>query len=220
MNKRGMFFVLEGGEGSGKSSIIRCLQKNLGNKNFVYTREPGGTPLGESVREILLAENEEEPIDELTTLLFMNALRRIHIRRVIRPALNEGKHVICDRFDASTYAYQIGATKKDTLNSVFNSTHKAVCGITTPDFVIFLDVPPSVGIGRVKKRAEENGVDLSVFDKKPMSFHLSVYESMLSYLKNFYSGKHMRIDSTLPFDVVASKTLGIIRSRIAQSEAA
>ena len=108
MNKQlGMLVTVEGGEGVGKTTNMLFIENWLKKKNIEYTstREPGGTPLAENIRELLLTPNDEL-ISENTELLLMFAARAQHLSRVILPSLNQGKWVLCDRFYHSTYAYQ------------------------------------------------------------------------------------------------------------------
>jgi dTMP kinase len=106
---RGRFITIEGGEGVGKSTNIAFVQEYLRTQgiDFVMTREPGGTPVAEQIRELLLRESEED-IDGLAELLLVFAARAQHIARVIEPALSAGRWVVCDRFTDATYAYQGG----------------------------------------------------------------------------------------------------------------
>lgn len=211
--KGGMFFALEGGEGSGKTRTIQYLKEHLPSDKFIFTREPGGTSKAERIRDIFISKGHDEPLDVLTELLLVNAARRQHIVQLIRPALSAGMHVVCDRFDTSTYAYQIGARGKDNLFGIFSRLHTEVCGVTTPHFTVFLDVPPEVGIARAHKRAYEGGEDLSRFDKELLPFHEKVRESMKQYLRMFYSTKYAEVDATREFNLVAETVMRIICSR-------
>lgn len=211
--KGGMFFTLEGGEGSGKTRVIRYLKDHLPAEKFIFTREPGGTAKAERIREIFISKGHDEPLDVLTELLLVNAARRQHIVQLIRPSLSAGMHVVCDRFDASTYAYQIGARGKDNLFETFTKLHTEVCGVTTPHFVIFLNVPPKIGIARTKERARETGEAVSRFDEILLPFHEKVRESMKEYLRMFYPAKYAEVDATREFDQVADTVMRIICSR-------
>lgn len=213
LKKRGMFFAIEGGEGAGKTRTIEYLKEHLPADKFIFTREPGGTAKAERIREIFISKGHDEPLDVLTELLLVNAARRQHIVQLIRPALSAGIHVVCDRFDASTYAYQIGARGKENLMGIFNMLHTEVCGTTTPHFTIFLDVPPTVGMGRVKERAREKGESISRFDEELLPFHEKIRESIKKYLRSFCITKYAEVDATREFGQMAETVMRIICSR-------
>ncbi len=173
---KGKFIVLEGGEGSGKSSCIQYLKKKLaGRDDVVFTREPGGTPFGLKLRELLLHNREKR--SGLAELMVFCADRADHCESFIYPSLKKGKIVICDRFDYSTYAYQIfGRQEKahendfKTINRVAKNPGRA--REIKPDLVVFLDVDPKIGLTRVKNRPDDD----TVFDAEELSFHQRVRE--------------------------------------------
>ena len=143
---RGRFITLEGIDGAGKSSHVGWLAERLRRpgREVVVTREPGGTPAGEKLRDLLL----HDPIDVGTETLLVFAARQEHLARVIRPALEHGKWVVCDRFTDATFAYQGGgrgfpAAKLETLEQWVQE------GLQ-PDLTLFFDVPVSVGQARLK----------------------------------------------------------------------
>mgnify|MGYP001619810843 FL=1 len=156
MNKKGKFIVIEGGEGSGKTSVIKFLKEAFGYSNdvVVFTREPGGTVIGEKIRNLLMDKGNKDilPITEL--FLFCGA-RAQHVSELIIPSLKSGKHVVSDRFDASTIAYQLfGRNKMELLNSFLTLNNIAKEEIE-PDAVIWLDVSPEIGLERKKNRRKE-----------------------------------------------------------------
>ncbi|MCK5728088.1 MAG: dTMP kinase [Methylococcales bacterium] len=145
------FITLEGGEGVGKSTnldFIKCLLIKQG-KQVVVTREPGGTPLAEKLRQLLLATDAEK-IDDTTELLLMFAARADHIQQVIKPALAQGKWVLCDRFTDSTYAYQGGGRGLNTENIAWLA--QFVQKELQPNLTFLLDAPIEIGMARAKKR--------------------------------------------------------------------
>jgi dTMP kinase len=165
---RGKFIVIEGGDGAGKDTQIELLKEALKDKDIIYTRDPGGTPLGNKLRETL---QYGENVAQETELLLFLASRAQLVAEVIRPAVETGTHVISNRFDPSTLAYQIyGRGRRHLTNLV-----KAVSGYANidvrPDLVIFLDVTPSVGLSRTKARHESGKEKESRFEKEEMEFH-------------------------------------------------
>lgn len=175
---RGKFIVLEGGEGAGKSSTVSWLKGEFPEDQFIFTREPGGTPNAEEIRNSIIAHREDE-LDTLTHLLLFEAARREHMVKKIIPALLKGVHVVCDRFSASTYAYQIVAGEQPALKEFFLALDETVRGGVQPDHTIFLDLDPMVGIER-KKSSDDT---MNVFDEKDIAFHTKVREGMREYLE-------------------------------------
>ncbi|WP_031431488.1 dTMP kinase [Methylomicrobium agile] len=148
---RGKFITLEGGEGVGKSTNLVFLQDYLKHRGIpaVVTREPGGTPLAEKLREVLLAHGSES-IAPTAELLLMFAARAQHIRHVIEPALARGEWVLCDRFTDATYAYQGGARHMDC--AAITWLENLVQGSLRPDLTLLLDAPAEIGLARAKGR--------------------------------------------------------------------
>ena len=146
--RRGCFITLEGSEGVGKTTNMNFIADRLGRRGiaFVRTREPGGTPVAERVRTILL-DPASERIDPEAELLLVFAARAQHIATVIRPALDAGTWVLCDRFTDATYAYQGGGRRvpRDRIASL----ETAVQGSLQPDLTIYLDMPVERGLARI-----------------------------------------------------------------------
>jgi dTMP kinase len=151
---RGKFITLEGGEGVGKSTNLTFLQGYLKQRNIpvVVTREPGGTPLAERLREVLLAHGSES-VTPTAELLLMFAARAQHIRHVIEPALARGEWVLCDRFTDATYAYQGGARHLDFAAIAW--LEELVQGSLRPDLTLLLDAPVETGLARARERRSE-----------------------------------------------------------------
>jgi dTMP kinase len=152
MSERGRFITLEGGEGAGKSTnleFVRTLLERAGVE-VVATREPGGTPLAEQIRQLLL-EVREEPVAGLTELLLMFAARAQHLARVIEPALRRGAWVLCDRFTDATYAYQGGGRGLD--RDAIAALEALVHAHLQPDLTLYLDLPPDAAQARMAGRA-------------------------------------------------------------------
>ncbi len=149
---RGCFITVEGTEGVGKTTNLDFIQSCLERQGIdvVRTREPGGTPLAEDIRELLLSPREE-PVAELTELLLMFAARAQHLQRVIRPALKAGSWVLCDRFTDATYAYQGGGRGMDTAQIAI--LEQLVQGELRPDLTLLLDLPVATGLARARARS-------------------------------------------------------------------
>ena len=149
MTGRGRFIVLEGAEGAGKTTGLVCVRRALDDHGVrvITTREPGGTPLAEAVRELLL-QPRDEPVDPLAETLLMFAARAQHVATVIEPALDRGDWVLCDRFTDSTYAYQAGGRGVD--GEVVRRLGELVHPRCWPDLTLFLDVPPRTGLARAR----------------------------------------------------------------------
>lgn len=204
MNK-GKFIVIEGGGGSGKTSCIKYLKEELPVEKVLFTREPGGTDVGEEIREILLNKNRESFLNPFEQMLGMELTRSHHVRSVIKPALENGIHVVCDRFSASTHGYQItaGSNSDEKMETLFKKLEEVSVGEHKPDLWIFLDVPPEIGM---KRRAGEATNDM--FDEKEMSFQKKVYEGTRSFVKEH---KHAIVDATKPLEEVKEETLKIVK---------
>lgn len=162
--------TVEGGDGSGKSTLISRIQASLHEKNIplLLTREPGGTEIGEEIREILLRPGRA--VSPWTELFLYEAARAEHIAKVIRPALGEGKHVLCDRFTTSTLAYQ-GEARALGYENVELLNHLATQGIE-PHITLWLKIPPDQGLQRIQNRKEKNRLDQEKID-----FHEKVFKA-------------------------------------------
>lgn len=147
-----LFITLEGCEGVGKTSNMEFIKSMLKEKHidFIETREPGGTPLGEALRAMLLGEDFKGMADD-TELMLMFAARAEHVAQVIRPALEKGQWVLCDRFTDATYAYQGGGRQLDIKR--IEGLENWVLGDLRPDLTLLLDAPIAVGRERAGKRS-------------------------------------------------------------------
>jgi dTMP kinase len=149
---RGRFITVEGGEGAGKSSNLDFIRRLLeaADKDVVYTREPGGTPLGEEIRQLLLGHRHTGMADD-TELLLMFAARAEHLRRKILPALAAGSWVLCDRFTDASYAYQGAGRGMDQERIA--TLERFVQGDLHPDLTLLLDLPVELGLARAGGRS-------------------------------------------------------------------
>ena len=175
-----MFITFEGPDGSGKSTAINSLAEFLTSQNidFILTREPGSTHTKESkmIREIIL--NKENNIPDITEALLYAADRSLHVKNVIRPALEQGKIVLCDRYVDSSFAYQ-GAGRKLGIENVVKINEAATEGLY-PDLTIFFDITPEESEKRVDARAPKDRLELAGKD-----FHKRVYEGYKEVIKMF-----------------------------------
>lgn len=172
----GRFISFEGGEGSGKSTQLRRLAARLSAQDVtvITTREPGGTPGAEDIRQ-LLVEGEPGRWDGRVEALLVNAARADHVARLIRPALAEGKWVLCDRYVHSTLAYQGAARGLDEAE--LRQLHAFATGDLWPDLTIVLDVDPALGLARAAGRAGGE----ARFEGEPPAFHKAVRDRFLSF---------------------------------------
>jgi dTMP kinase len=195
MQSRGLFLTVEGGEGVGKSTNITYLANKLQQQGveLVVTREPGGTEVAESIRQVLL-QVREESVGGLTEILLMFAARAQHIDKVIEPALSEGKWVLCDRFTDATFAYQCGGRGVST--SLVRQLEQLVQGELRPDYTLLLDAPVDTGMGRARERGE-----LDRFEQEDLEFFQRVRDAYLK-LAQESSGRFHVIDASLSLQEV------------------
>ena len=181
--KEGYFITFEGGEGSGKTTLLHQLAAYLTERGFevITTREPGGTQLGETIRDLVLHHHSSMSIETETELLLFLAARAQHIKEKILPALQAGQFVLCDRFNDSTIDYQ-GGGRKLGVSYVEKLCH-LVCGDLSPQLTLFLDVPPVIGLSRSRGVHKEHapGGELDRIESEALVFHQtiqSVFESL------------------------------------------
>ena len=174
----GRFITVEGVEGVGKTTNIEFISQWLEEKgiSYIHTREPGGTPLAEELRELLLTPREE-PVDSAAELLMMFAARAQHIAEVIKPALAKGTWVLCDRFTDATYAYQGGG--REMGFEQIQLLEQLVQGSFRPDAVILLDLPVAIGLARAAKRGA-----LDRFEQEAEGFFNRVRNAYLDRAKD------------------------------------
>ena len=156
---KGRFITIEGVEGVGKSTNISYIERFLEARDikFVSTREPGGTALAERIRDVLL-DKAESSMDPMTELLLMFAARKQHTEELIKPALERGEWVICDRYTDSSYAYQGGGRGLDS--KIISKVEKLTLGSFKPDLNIVLDLPVKKGLARAGNRGELDRFEL------------------------------------------------------------
>lgn len=207
MSARGRFITLEGGEGVGKTTLAKHLRAHLETQGVevVLTREPGGSPAAELLRETLYGPSAPHwaPIPE-TLLLF--AARAAHLDETIRPALARGAWVICDRFNDSTLAYQgmLGGVDKAFLSDLAGR----VIAADHPDLTFMLDLDPAVS----RTRAEQRGEVLTRYDSAPPAFHASLRAAFLEIAKA-NPARCCVLDAATAPELIALQALNVIAQR-------
>ena len=204
-----MFITLEGPEGSGKTTAVEAAVKALEEKGYeiVRTREPGGTPIAEQIRNVIL-DKANTKMDPRTEALLYAASRRQHLVEKVWPALKEGKIVICDRYLDSSLAYQGGARGLG-IDNVLNVNLFATEN-TWPDLTLLFDIKPEIGLARISANAER---EVNRLDLEKLEFHNSVRESFLALAKRFPE-RYVIIDASQSREEVAKATMEAILSRL------
>lgn len=195
MTPRGRFITFEGIDGAGKSTQIEVIAHalRLRGVDFVITREPGGTPLGESLRSLIL--HEAMGVAAETLLLF--AARAEHLERVIRPALAAGRWVLCDRFTDATYAYQAGG--RGMAPARIAQLEQWVHGDLQPDLTLLLDVPPEIAAERLARARHADR-----FEAEQVEFFAAVRRAYLARAAD-QPQRFIVIDATQPADVIGTR---------------
>ena len=194
--RRGRFITVEGGEGAGKSTQIDVMKRVLAEQGVVVlsTREPGGTPLAEEIRSLLLAPRAE-PVTDLAELLLVFAARAQHVEGFIKPALARGDWVLSDRFVDATFAYQ--GAGRGTNSALIERLREFVIPEFRPDFTLLLDIPVSRGMERVGERGAHDR-----FEREERSFHERVRDCYLEIASSEPDRVHL-IDASLPLTDVS-----------------
>lgn len=204
-----MFITFEGPDGSGKSTVIKKVYEKLINDGYpiILTREPGGTPIAEKIRNVIL-DNDNTALDARTEALLYAASRRQHLVEKIWPALREGKIVLCDRFLDSSLAYQ-GGGRHLGIENVLNVNLFATEN-TYPDLTLFFNISPEEGLKRVsadKKRIADR------LDNENENFHHDVYNAFLKVV-NDNKNRIVVIDAAKSIDEVVDSAYKIIKDRL------
>jgi len=197
------FIVIEGGEGSGKSTLVNLLKEKYGDV-FVFTREPGGSQLAESIRDLALNNPLSKLASAETQFSLMWAGRHDNLVKTIIPALENGKNVLCDRFDSATFAYQIYGMETKNLEPLFWETRKVFLKRRLPDLYILLDVDPKVGLERVALRKEKT----NHFDERAVDFHSKIRDGLFKFKENVPNC--VVIDANRPLEQVKKDFFEII----------
>ena len=204
-----MFITLEGPEGSGKTTAVETAVRKLQEMGYeiVRTREPGGTPIAEEIRNVIL-DKANTAMDPRTEALLYAASRRQHLVEKVWPAIKEGKIVICDRYLDSSLAYQGGARGLG-IDNILQINNFATEG-TFPDLTLLFDIDPEIGLARISANSnrEVNRLDLEKID-----FHNKVRNTFLELARR-YPERFVVIDASKSREEVADKTLEVILSRL------
>jgi dTMP kinase len=201
---RSLFITFEGGEGAGKTTQIKRLAAALG-ENCITTREPGGTPEAEALRNAFFQNNGQDWPPEALVLLMFSA-RILHTENLIRPKLESGFHVLSDRYTDSTRAYQ-GYAGNLSLDKIEQIKQLSI-GDFEPDITFIMDIDPKVGIGRTSARG---GTEIT-FEEKDIGFHQKLREGFLTIAKQ-NPDRCIIIDATQDQDVIAEQILRAVKER-------
>ena len=207
---RGRFISFEGGEGSGKSTHARMLADRLNSHGIevVLTREPGGSPGAEIIRHILLS-GIAKPLGAETEAILFAAARDDHVRATIRPALDAGKWVICDRFIDSTRVYQGALGKVDA--KLIRGLERVTVGSARPNLTFILDVPATVGLARAKRRRGKGTTDR--FEAESVEFHDELRRAYIA-LADKEPKRCVLVDGRAPREVVAERIWTAVEQRL------
>lgn len=206
MNK-GLFITIEGPDGSGKSTQIQYMKEFFSSLGLecLFTREPGGTPIGEKLREIILDKGNAEMCDMAETLLYA-ASRAQHVEERIKPSLAEGKIVVCDRFIDSSMAYQgFGRGLGDSVRII---NEYAVNGCM-PDVTFLMELDPGIGKSRIRADVQDR------LELEKIDFHRRVFDGYKELAK-MYPERFIEIDASRPKEVIREEILKVLTERMKQ----
>lgn len=209
MSASGRFITLEGIEGVGKSTQVTHLSAALKERGIehVVTREPGGTPLAEKIRRLVL-QSDGETVPPSAELLLMFAARAVHLNNLIQPSLKAGRWVICDRFTDATYAYQGGGRGMDTAEIV--RLEAMVQGSLRPDLTLLLEAPVVQSLQRARKRNSDTPTDR--FETERSEFFERVAAAYRARAES-QPQRVVRIDAALSAEEVTSSILDVLKKR-------
>lgn len=204
-----MFITFEGGEGAGKSTAIKRIVEKLTSEGYeiVLTREPGGTPIAEEIRNVIL-DKKNTAMDPRTEALLYAASRRQHLVEKVIPALKEGKLVLCDRFLDSSLAYQGGA-RGIGIDTVYNMNLFATEGML-PDLTILFDIKPEEGLARIAANSQR---EVNRLDVEKLTFHNKVRDSFHELAKKF-PDRFVIVDASKTPDEVFADAYKAIEDRL------
>jgi dTMP kinase len=201
----GQFITFEGPEGAGKTTIINMLEKQL--DHALFTREPGGIDIAEQIRKVIL-DKENTAMDPRTEALLYAAARRQHLIEKVKPALEEGKMVICDRFVDSSLAYQ-GHARGLGIDEVLHINQFAIEEMM-PTLTLYFDIEPEVGLKRI---SSHNGREINRLDLENIEFHQKVREGYHLLMMKFPE-RIIKIDASAPLEEVFQNTIRLINEQV------
>jgi dTMP kinase len=211
--ERGRFLTVEGIEGVGKTTQMGRISTMLAERGIahVVTREPGGTPLAEEIRDLVL-KAREEALSDAAELLLMFAARSVHLRNLIEPNLSLGRWVLCDRFTDATYAYQ--GAGRGLKESSIRQLERLVQGTRRPDLTLLLDVPVQLGLQRARERNAAAGIGHADdrFEAQRQEFFERVRAAYLARAAA-EPGRIVIIDARRPADEVTERIAAVLASR-------
>ncbi|WP_054025786.1 dTMP kinase [Bacillus sp. FJAT-28004] len=208
--RKGIFITIEGGEGAGKSTLIEQIMNMMlqRGKSITTTREPGGIPIAEQIRAVIL-DRDNTAMDARTEALLYAAARRQHLVEKVVPALEQGEIVICDRFVDSSLAYQ-GYARGLGMDEVWAINQFAIKEVM-PDLTIYMDVSPEVGLGRIAQASER---EINRLDLEKQSFHEKVREGYMKLLEQ-NPERIVLVNAENSSDLVFADVLSAIDDRFA-----
>lgn len=203
--QRNIFITFEGGEGAGKTSVLKAIGERLKEKRIevLLTREPGGIEIAEKIRAVILDPAHTE-MNERTEALLYAAARAQHFYEKIMPALEEGKHVVCDRFIDSSLAYQ-GYAREIGVDDVLSINEFAI-GKRLPDVTIFFNIAPEKGLARIHATRSD---EINRLDSEGLAFHKKVYEGYEEAMRR-YPKRFKMVNADQPIEMVIEEVWGIL----------
>jgi dTMP kinase len=209
MSNKGLFITFEGGEGCGKTTLIKALTTKLQEHGIevMVTREPGGSVIAEEIRNVIL-DKKNTAMDPRTEALLYAASRRQHLKEIVMPALESGKIVISDRYLDSSLAYQ-GYARGIGIDEVYKINEFAIDG-QMPDITFFLDLKPEEGLRRIALHRSD---EVNRLDLENISFHHKVYEAYQILLRK-YPERILRIDASRTIEEESKEVLDILLKKI------
>jgi len=209
----GLFITIEGGDGAGKSTLIQALahKAQQNDHEVMITREPGGIPIAEAIREVIL-NKDNTAMDARTEALLYAAARRQHLAEKVMPALQKGAVVICDRFVDSSLAYQ-GYARGLGVEAVWEINRFAIEGCM-PDLTLYLDLDPELGLQRIEQSGER---EINRLDLENLSFHLRVREGY-KLLEARFANRFVTIDASESPEQIAEKAWQQVELKLMSSK--
>ena len=210
--RRGLFITFEGGEGAGKSTQVRALAARLrqAGREVVETREPGGSPGAEALRELVVT-GDRDRWTPLSELLIMNAARDDHLHRTVRPALARGAVVVSDRFADSSRAYQGAGGGVDA--AVVAAVEGAVVGTDAPALTLILDLPVEAGLARAAGRGGHDR-----FESKGLAFHHRLRDAFLA-IAALEPRRCVVLDAEMPVEALSEAVWAVVEPRLVEAAA-
>ncbi|MEK3856813.1 dTMP kinase [Cytobacillus sp. FSL H8-0458] len=207
--KKGKFITVEGPEGAGKTTIIDMLASNLAEEGYqvLQTREPGGIEIAEQIRSVIL-DKKNTKMDPRTEALLYAAARRQHLAEKVKPALDEGYIILCDRFIDSSLAYQ-GYARGLGIEEVYSINSFAIEGMM-PELTLYFDIEPEAGLERIN---QHKGREVNRLDLEKLDFHHKVREGYLK-LMELYPERIFKIDASKPLEEVYQQAESKLKERI------